>query len=414
MNQNAKQASADKMDNQLKVIVFKACHLAIWADRNMTSDERRYLSYLTDILCNTQAEQKIFKEIQLSEVNEDLLISEIKELNPTEKVYIFDKCLEVLASDKLVSMQELIFLKILRKVCGISYWAYRKKLLKECKNAKAKIFSGKLILLFVILLPFFVGIGLVIYEEYGSIKIGESRKGAVIKEKCTRKDISVLVVPAGSSKIPSLSTGQEVFEQARNSIVFVKVFVGNTPVCSGSGFVIGSDESGMLYIVTNRHVIRNKCIEEEKKTSRVRVEVQQHSGAKFDATLDFYSRDHDLAILAVKGMVDYAKPLQLILKSDLQVGQPVYAIGSPIGLKHTFTAGVISALRDSSLQTDATIYSGSSGGPLIEGHGFLCGVVTSGYTVKDYNFAQYSDAIIEMLKERKKLKMVPETEPVVK
>jgi S1-C subfamily serine protease len=162
-------------------------------------------------------------------------------------------------------------------------------------------------------------------------------------------------------------------------------------------------------------VIQNSLINTHgRKRDRVRVEVQQHSGAKFDATLDFYSRQHDLALLAVKGMKDYAKPLQINLKSGLQVGQPIYAIGSPIGLDHSFTAGVISALRESYLQTDATVHSGSSGGPLIDQYGSLCAVVTKGHKTKDYNFALYSDIILEVLEERKKLKMAALSESVEK
>jgi V8-like Glu-specific endopeptidase len=408
MSKKAIPASVNEIDKKLKIIVFKACHLAVWTDRNMTADERRYLSYLTEILCNTQAERKIFKEIQLNEINEDLLVAEIKKLNSAKKVYVFDKCLEVLASDKLINIQELKFLKILRKACGINYWTCQKKISRECHNAKARIFSKKHIL-FIVLFPLLLGISVILIEKTGSKKSDEPIKGAALEEKCTGKDISISVIPAGSSKTPPLTTGQEVFEQSRDSIVFVKVFADNDPVCTGSGFVIGSDESGLLYIVTNKHVVQSDCIKEQKKSSSVKVEVQQHSGAKFDTTLDFYSRDLDLAILAVKGMAEYAKPLKLILRADLEVGQTVYAIGSPIGLKHSFTAGVISALRDDSLQTDATVFSGSSGGPLIEGHGFLCGVVTSGHIFKDYSFAQYSDAIVEMLKERKKLKMDKET-----
>ena len=128
--------------------------------------------------------------------------------------------------------------------------------------------------------------------------------------------------------------------------------------------------------------------------------MKQYSGAKFEATLDFCSRKHDLALLAVKGMKDYAEPLPLNLKSGLQVGQRIYAIGSPLGLDHTFTAGVISAFRESYLQTDATVYFGSSGGPLIDGHGALCAVVTKVHETKDYGFALYSDMILDMLKER--------------
>lgn len=100
-------------------------------------------------------------------------------------------------------------------------------------------------------------------------------------------------------------------------------------------------------------------------------------------------------------MDKYAEPLKLTLKSDLSVGQTVYAVGSPIGLKDTFTAGVISALRDDYLQTDTTVFFGSSGGPLVDEYGGVCGVVTKVFTFKDYGFAIYSDKIIEALQKRK-------------
>lgn len=236
-----------------------------------------------------------------------------------------------------------------------------------------------------------------------------------LDEACSGKEISVSILSKNSLPISQMPTGQDVFDNVRDSIVSIDVSINYDPVCSGSGSVIGTDESGTLYIITNRHVIQNSLINTHgRKGDRVRVEVQQPSGAKFDATLDFYSRQYDLALLAVKGMKDYAKPLHINLKSGLQVGQPIYAIGSPIGLDHSFTAGVISALRESYLQTDATIHSGSSGGPLIDRYGSLCAVVTKGHETKDYGFALYSDIILEVLEERKKLKMAALSESVEK
>ena len=70
----------------------------------------------------------------------------------------------------------------------------------------------------------------------------------------------------------------------------------------------------------------------------------------------------------------------------------------------SFTEGVVSALREDYLQKDATVHSGSSGVPLIDQYGSLCGVVKMGHVVKDYGSAIYSDAILEMLTERKKMK----------
>ena len=103
-------------------------------------------------------------------------------------------------------------------------------------------------------------------------------------------------------------------------------------------------------------------------------------------------------------MEKYAKPISLSLKKSLEVGQTIYAVGSPVGLKDTFTAGVVSALRDDYIQTDATIFSGSSGGPIVDEYGGVCGIATKVHMLKDFGFAQYSDRILEMLEKRKEYK----------
>lgn len=393
-------------DQKLKIIVFKACHVAVWSDAKMTSDEQRWLSHLTEVLCKTQAERKMFREIRLQEINEDLLLSEIKPLRKKEKAYVFDTCLETLASDRKINLQELKFLDELRKVCGIGYRSYQKKLAKVCRKSKAKIYPRKLI--FSLSLMYFILFFVIIYTQCRPKTFDIN-----LQEVCSGKEISVSIISPNSPAISQMPTSQDVFDNVRDSIVSVHVFINYDPVCGGSGSVIGTDETGILYIITNKHVIQNSLVNKRgRKRDRLRIEVQQTSGAKFDATLDFYSRKHDLALLAVKGMKDYSKPLQINVKSGLQVGQPIYAIGSPIGLDHSFTAGVISALRDDYLQTDATVHSGSSGGPLIDQYGAICAVVTKGHITKDYGFALYSDVILEVLEERKKLKMEASSESV--
>jgi S1-C subfamily serine protease len=389
-------------DPKLKLIVFKACHVAVWSDSKMMSEERQFLSHLTETLCKTQAQRKAFREIQLQDVNEGLVLSEIKSLSKEEKAYIFDTCLETLASDKRITLPELRFLDTLRKACGVGRWSYQKKITKTLQSTRAKIPRRKLILLLTII------VSLLPTTAYIIFKHKQMRTAArPLREKCTGKEISVRMAPAVNSPISQSSTSQDVFDKVRDSIVTINVFVNYTPVCGGSGSVIGTDDSGTVYIITNRHVVKNSDIlSRGTMQDRVKVEVQQHSGAKFDATLDFYSRQYDLALLAVKGMKEYTKPLHINLKSGLRVGQRIYAVGSPLGLDHSITEGVVSAFREDYLQTDATIHSGSSGGPLIDQQGSLCGVVTRGHLTKDYGFALYSDAILEMLKERKRLKRV--------
>lgn len=379
-----------KSEWKLNIIVFKACVVTVWSDSSMAAEEQRYLSHLTEVLAGSEEQRNALREIRLGDLNEGLVLSEVEQLDKQEKEYIFDTCLSVLTSDKRIVLQELKFLNSLRKTCGIGFWSYRKKLSSAKKKAKAKIYRKH----------WNVILGLLaVYTLYAIGKYGLGGNAA-LEENSNKKEIALSILGPNEPTKSELKTGEQVFQFVRDSIVSVKVFANNKTVCTGSGSVIGRDEKGIIYIITNKHVIQNQFIKTSKSRDRLRVEVQQHSGARFYSALDFYSRKHDLALLAVKGMGKYTQPLKLSLKSGLKVGQSVYAVGSPIGLKDTFTAGVISALRDSYLQTDATVYYGSSGGPLIDQNGALCAVVTAGHEVKDFSFALYSDVILDVLEER--------------
>jgi V8-like Glu-specific endopeptidase len=373
---------------KLKIIVFKACLAAAWTDESMSLDEKRYISHLTEILSDTDEERETFRNLTLQDINETLILSEVEKLDPDDKIYVFDTCIDILRSDKRLSSHELRFLRKLRRTCNIGYFKYLDKLLHRASRVKLLLVFG---IYFLALLAI-----------YGMYRHSRSKEITITpKEKCSGEEISVSMLQFTEANKPPKKTGQEIFKHVQSGIVSIKVLNKDKPLCTGSGFVVGTDDSGLFYIVTNKHVVHNELTKKGKSGDFIRFEVQQHSGAKFDAKLDFYSRKHDLAILSVKGMDKYAEPLKLTLKSDLSVGQTVYAVGSPIGLKDTFTAGVISALRDKYLQTDATIYFGSSGGPLVDEYGGVCGVVTSGHDEKDYSFAIYSDSIIEVLEKRR-------------
>jgi serine protease Do len=141
----------------------------------------------------------------------------------------------------------------------------------------------------------------------------------------------------------------------------------------GSGVVV--HESG--YVVTNAHVV--------SQASDVRVTfADKHTVPAEVVAVD---PEHDLAVLKVK--TTEPLPYQKLARGgDVLVGETVIAIGNPLGLQHTVTAGIVSALnRDLEfsdrvtyrglIQTDAPINPGNSGGPLLNVNGELIGINTA-------------------------------------
>jgi len=138
----------------------------------------------------------------------------------------------------------------------------------------------------------------------------------------------------------------------------------------GSGFII--DKSG--YIVTNNHVIE----------SADQITVKLKNAKEYDAEIVGRDPNTDLALLKIKAWSD-VPVVELGNSDDLKVGDWVVAIGSPFGLEHTVTAGIVSAKGrvigsgpyDDFIQTDASINPGNSGGPLINMKGKVVGINTA-------------------------------------
>lgn len=145
---------------------------------------------------------------------------------------------------------------------------------------------------------------------------------------------------------------------------------------TGSGFVIDSDG----YILTNNHVIEDAA--ENAGTIRVALS----NGDVYVGTILGRDSSYDLAVLKINAK--NLPALQLGDSDKIAVGDPVIAIGSPLGLSGTVTLGIISAkdrpvtagdsASDNSfinaLQTDAAINPGNSGGPLVDATGAVIGV----------------------------------------
>ena len=139
----------------------------------------------------------------------------------------------------------------------------------------------------------------------------------------------------------------------------------------GSGWVYDSDG----HIVTNDHVV-------DGATS---IKVRFWDGRTYSASVVGTDRSTDLAVIKVDAPSSELHPLRVGDSTELQVGDGVVAIGSPFGLEETVTSGIVSALHraiqsltnftiNDSIQTDAAINHGNSGGPLLNTQGQVVGV----------------------------------------
>ena len=185
-------------------------------------------------------------------------------------------------------------------------------------------------------------------------------------------------------------TPGEVYDRVRPSTVTV---LGE----DAEGYSVGTGviftEDG--YILTNYHVI-DGC-----SACQVWITDEYGVDSVYDALLVGGDADQDLAVLKIdaQGLT----PAEFGVSDELSVGDPVYAIGNPLGLdlRSTFTDGIVSAVnRDvdvdgvimTLIQTNAALNSGNSGGPLINQYGQVVGINTikmmSGYdTLEGLGFA---------------------------
>lgn len=163
----------------------------------------------------------------------------------------------------------------------------------------------------------------------------------------------------------------------------------------GSGVIISEDG----YIVTNDHVI--------EQAKRLRVTL--YDGRKFDATIVGTDPDTDVAVIKIDG--EELPVIPFGSSDDLRLGEWVLAIGYPMELQTTVTAGIVSAKArhlgagttrtsiESFIQTDAAVNPGNSGGALVNTRGELVGINTLIKTSTG-SFVGYSFAVPETIVEK--------------
>jgi putative serine protease PepD len=166
----------------------------------------------------------------------------------------------------------------------------------------------------------------------------------------------------------------QIYERSYKAVVEISTtFLNASQRAQGSGFVY--DRNGN--VVTNQHVVEGP--------GAGSISVRFWDGRTYPAKIVGTDPSTDLAVVKVDAPASVFEPLRLGDSSGLSVGDTVVAMGSPFGLEGTVTSGIVSALHRQmkapngftiidSIQTDAAINHGNSGGPLLDSLGRVIGV----------------------------------------
>ena len=208
---------------------------------------------------------------------------------------------------------------------------------------------------------------------FGAARLATPAASGTSDRTSTASDPAPAPLPPGET-----TSTVEVARRILPSTVMIEVGSGNG-TGTGSGFVL--DQQG--HVMTNNHVVA-----EAANGSKIRVVFSD--GRETSATLVGRSPSYDLAVIKVKAD-DRLRPVSLGDSRSAEVGAPVVAVGSPLGLPGTVTQGIVSALDRpvtvnesgsadaptayiDGIQTDASINPGNSGGPLVDAGARVIGV----------------------------------------
>lgn len=229
----------------------------------------------------------------------------------------------------------------------------------------------------------------------GTLVIGQNLHSSV-----TTPLVSQTSAPAQSSSAGTAVDWENVAQTVSPAVVTISVSAQNSSGI-GSGAIV--DSSGN--IVTNYHVISSVV------DGSGRIQVTLTDGRIYEAKIVGTDKSTDLAVIRLVNPPSDLVAAQFGQSSDLKVGQPVMAIGSPLGLSNTVTTGIVSALNrpvqvqasesqnqddskdpfgqlqqqgnqsqsitTNAIQVDASINPGNSGGPLFNEHGQVIGINSS-------------------------------------
>jgi S1-C subfamily serine protease len=206
---------------------------------------------------------------------------------------------------------------------------------------------------------------------------GGAGSGAIAAALVAHAAPAAAATPAAATTVQGTSlpsgTAESVYAQVSPGVVTITSNVGNGQAI-GSGIVLDSQGD----ILTNAHVIAGAR----------QMQVTLSTGQTVTATLVGSNSAADLAVVRISIPASSLHPVTLGNSGGVQVGDTVYAIGSPFGLSGTLTEGIVSNLNQGGavstganlsglIQTDAAINPGNSGGPLVNAAGQVIGINNS-------------------------------------
>jgi S1-C subfamily serine protease len=256
------------------------------------------------------------------------------------------------------------------------------------QNLKKPRFSAALITI-VIVVSLVTG-GLVGYAVSnltisGSISDLQNQVSALQNQVANFQSTSDGTYPNSTYIIGDNASLAPLYAEVKNSVVVIRGITVQYDIFNrayysqvqGSGFVY--DSNGQMVVITNYHVVQNV----------LNITVTFINGDSYEAAVLGSDPYADLAVLSTDAPQSEYQPLEIVSSSNLEVGDPVVAVGGPYGLAGSMTTGVVSALgrtitdETSSypianvIQTSAPINPGSSGGPLLNYAGQVIGVTTA-------------------------------------
>ncbi|MBE8146806.1 trypsin-like peptidase domain-containing protein [Brevibacterium casei] len=197
----------------------------------------------------------------------------------------------------------------------------------------------------------------------------------------------------------------EVAKSASESVVSIQAAANGRVVALGSGSLY--DDQG--HVITNNHVVA------PSDTPGGELTVTMKNGATMKAEIVGRDPSTDIAIIKLDQVPEGVKPLPIGDSKALSVGDPVMALGNPLGLADSVTTGIVSALDrpvttenigddassqrqkeltiTNAIQTDAAINPGNSGGPLVDGNGNFIGVNSGAASLGQGEEGQQSGSI---------------------